>query len=329
MKHIRSITLGTVMAMSLTSCFREDEPVPPYESPAGVVTNMAEMKPDYSMQTYYDLETNSFVASNNREDWDFAFSCEAGVSAIYLNSAKRVRVFDTQSEDWAVPVTPSTAEWEYDESTGEPENTALSHRQVGRVYLLDLGFNITGTNIGYKKIKFVSSTEQNITLEYAEMNGSNIRSITLTKNPDYNFVYYSFKNGGGEVFPEPMKNRYDLLFTYYTTRVYYPNDPTKFEWYAVTGALLNPNGVAVAVDSSDKFASITYQDLPTFTYSEKRDAIGYDWKSYNIDAGVYTILVDNTYLIRDRSSNFWKLRFTGFTNDLGEKGYPKFEVGKF
>lgn len=329
MKAFKHILFGLTMATALTSCFKEDDPVPPYVSPEGVVKAMAETKSDYSMQVYYDLETNTFVASNHREDWDFSYSCEAGVSAIYLNSAKRVRVFDTQSEDWTVPVTVATLDWKYDESSGEPEKTALFNRSTGHVYVMDLGFNIAGANIGYKKVKFVSADEQSITLEYAELNGSNIRQLTLTKNPDYNFVYYSFKNEGGQVFPEPMKNRYDLLFSYYTTKVYYDGSQTEFEWYAVNGTLLNPNGVAVAVDSSDKFTTLTYQDLEKYTFSEKRDAIGYDWKSYNINTGVYTILVKNTYLIRDRSGRFWKLRFTGFTNPAGERGYPTFEVGRF
>lgn len=329
MKRIPHILFGLVMAMVLTSCFKEDDPVPPYESPAGVVTAEAATKSDYSMQVYYDLESNTFVGSNHREDWDFSYSCKAGVSAIYLNSAKKVRVFDTHSEDWAVPVTPSTAEWMYDESTGEPENTALFNRTNGHVYLMDLGVTTGGTAIGYRKLKFVSATEQQITLEYANMDGSDIRQIVLAKNADYNFMYYSFKNGGGEVFPEPLKNRYDLQFTFYTTKVPYPNDPTQFEWYGVNGTLLNPNGVAVAVDSADKFTTITYQDLSGYTFSEKRDAIGYDWKTYDLDAGVYTILVENTYLIRDRNGSFWKLRFTSFTNASGERGYPTFEVGKF
>ena len=317
------------MATCLSSCFKEDDPVPPYVSPAGVHTVVAEMKPDYSIQSYYDLETNTFVSSNNREDWDFSYSCKAGVSAVYLNSAKKVRVFDTQSADWAVSFTPSgSTDWLYDASTGEPENTALHNRINDNVYIMDLGVTVTGTAIGYKKIKFVSATEQDITLQYADLDGNNIRTLTLSKNADYNFVYYSFKNGGAQVTPEPTKDKYDLLFTFYTSKVYYDNN-TAFEWYGVSGVLLNPTGVTVAVDSADKFTSLTYQDLTNYTFSDKRDAIGYDWKTYDINAGVYTILVKNTYMVRDRNGSFWKLRFTSFTNALGEHGYPTFEVGKF
>lgn len=331
MKIVRYILFGIVVASTLTSCFKEDKPVPPYVSPAGVSTAVAEMKPDYSMQLYYDLHTNAFVKSNHREDWDFSYSCKAGVSAVYLNSAKRVRVFDTQSTDWAVPVTNLSAiNWAYDESTGEPEKTALYTRTNGHVYLMDLGVKTDGTTIGYKKIKFLSNTEQEINIEYANLDGSDVKAITLTKNADYNFVYYSFKDAGAQVYPEPKKSEYDFLFTYYTTRVYYDNSTTEFEWYLVAGVLLNPTDVSAAMDSTDNFTGITYQDLGNYTFSEKRDAIGYRWKRLtSINTGNYTIMIKYTYMVRDRSGDFWKLRFTSFTNELGQKGYPTFEVSKF
>jgi len=330
MKVLKYILFGFVVSSSLTACFKEDEPVAPYKSPEGVRTATIEMLPDYSQQVYFDLETSQFVKSNHREDWDLSYSCKAGVSAIYLNSAKRMCIFDTQSSDWNVPVNTSTTEWLFDESSGEPENTAFYNRVTGRIYLLNLGLSTAGAVIGYKKIRIVSSTEQAINLEYANVDGSDIKPFTLTKDADYNFVYYSFKNGGQQVSPEPKKDAYDLLFTYYTTRVYHSGSTTDFLWYSVTGVWINPNGVSVAIDSSDNFGGITYQDLNNFTFSDKRDIIGYDWKRLqSINTGAYTILTGNTYMINDRSGSFWKLRFTSFTNELGYKGYPTFEVGKF
>jgi hypothetical protein len=131
------------------------------------------------------------------------------------------------------------------------------------------------------------------------------------------------------VTPEPKKNRYDIQFTHYTTRVYYEGSTTEFEWYAVNGVLLNPNGVTVAVDSTDNFTGITFDELGNYTFSSRRDFIGYDWKSYDFDLATYKILSQNTYMIRDRFGDFWKMRFVSFTNALGERGYPTFEVAKF
>jgi len=331
MKLYRLILFGALVSSTLTSCFREDDPVPPYVSPAGVTTVQASTKPDYSQQTYYDLGTNTFVASNNREDWDIAFSCKAGVSAVYLNGSKKMRVYDTQGNDWAatIDVTDATLPWLYDESTGEPENTAFHNRAADRVYILDLGLSTVGNTLGYRKMRFTAADEQTITFEWADFQGNNVQTVTLTKNAEYNFIYFTFRDGGSTKIIEPKKNTYDLEFTQYTTRVYLSGSTTEFEWYSVNGVLVNPEGVSVAVDSTDNFAGITYDDLGNYTFSTKHDAIGYDWKTYDINAGVYTILIKNTYLIQDRTGVFWKLRFTGFTNALGERGYPTFEVARF
>ena len=37
------------------------------------------------------------------------------------------------------------------------------------------------------------------------------------------------------------------------------------------------------------------------------------------------LIPDMNYVIRDRDGFFYKLRFIDFNNDMGEKGYPKFE----
>lgn len=315
----------------LTSCFKEDDPVPPYVSPGGVVTVMAETRPDYSRQTYYDFSSNTFVASNHREEWDIAFSCSPGVTAIYLNSSKKMRVLDTQSEDWSVSFSPSDPEnsWRYDVSSGEPENTAFSGFVPGRVYVVDLGISTSGSGLGFRKVKIESSDMQSISFFYAQADGSDIKTASLTKNNAYNFVYFSFRNGGEPVSPEPEKNRYDIQFTHYTTLALFPGSTNQYEWYAVNGVLLNPTGVSVAVDSTDNFSGITFNQLSQYTFSTQRDFIGYAWKSYDIDLAAYTVISQNTYLVRDRFGDFWKMRFVSFTNQLGERGYPTFEVSRF
>jgi hypothetical protein len=70
---------------------------------------------------------------------------------------------------------------------------------------------------------------------------------------------------------------------------------------------------------------ITREHALELEFSSRADVIGYDWKYYNFDAGVYTVVPDMNYVIRDRDGFFYKLRFIDFNNDVGEKGYPKFE----
>ena len=58
------------------------------------------------------------------------------------------------------------------------------------------------------------------------------------------------------------------------------------------------------------------------------DAIGYDWKFYNFTSGVYTIRPNLNYIVHGVSGFYFKLRFVGFYNKDGLKGYPVIEYQK-
>ena len=47
--------------------------------------------------------------------------------------------------------------------------------------------------------------------------------------------------------------------------------------------------------------------------TNRADVIGYDWKYYNFDAGLYTIVPGLAYVIKDRDGFYYKLRFSIFT----------------
>jgi hypothetical protein len=89
--------------------------------------------------------------------------------------------------------------------------------------------------------------------------------------------------------------------------------------------LLNPNGVTAALDTIHDFLEMDINDIADLEFSTRADLIGYDWKYYNFDAGVYTIVEDMHYVIKDRDAYFYKLRFVDFYSDEGVKGYPTFE----
>jgi hypothetical protein len=125
---------------------------------------------------------------------------------------------------------------------------------------------------------------------------------------------------------EPPDTAYDIVFTQYTTMLYtdlgvpYP--------YLVTGVLSNRKGVEVAVDTLRPFALHTKETAMGLSYSSNLDMIGYDWKYYNFDDGTYTIRPKYCYLIRTVRGSLFKVRFIGFYNKNGSKGYPAFEYEK-
>ncbi len=336
MKRLKYIIYVFLLAC-ITSCFQEDEPVPPYQSPAGVTSGLAAMGPDYGIQMYYDIETDSFVQIVHRESWDLAFQCGDNEYHIFTNLAKRMSVANTGFTDFNAVSSGTGLTYRFDRSEGYLDSTAVgewgtfsagnanSHQFV---YVVDRGITTLGIDIGKKKMQVIGLTGGVYQIRVANLDGSSENIISVTKDPNQNFVHISLSGTGSQVDAEPNKNDWDLLFTQYTAKVTQIETQIT-EDYSVNGVLINPYLVQVAKDFSKPFTDIVYTDLQTYSYSEFWDAIGYDWKYYDFDNMVYVIEPDRTYIIRTVENNFYKLRFISFTNDLGEKGYPAFEFSKF
>jgi hypothetical protein len=83
-------------------------------------------------------------------------------------------------------------------------------------------------------------------------------------------------------------------------------------------------GVTVAVDTMNNYYNIGMDNIPDYVFSDARDAVGYEWKEYENDT--YTLIDSISYVINDQLGNYYKFRFTDYFNDLGQKGYPAFEI---
>ncbi len=321
----------------LSSCFKEDEPVPPYQSPAGVTNNVAGIGPLYGTQWYFDLSTDTFVKVTDRETWDIALQCGDDEYHIFTNLAKRMSVANTGSTDFSAVTSGTGYTYRFDRSEGYIDSLAIgewgtfnagdavSHNYI---YVVDRGITTMGVDIGKKKMQVLGLVGGVYQIRIANLDGTNEQIIPAARNPNKNFVYISFNGNGSVADVEPDKFDWDLVFTQYTAKVTQVSTNIT-EDYSVNGVLLNPYHVRVARDFTKPFLDIAYTDLSGYTYSTLWDAIGYDWKYYDFDAMVYVIEPNRTYIIQSTEGDYYKLRFTSFTNDLGEKGYPQFEIAKF
>jgi len=121
---------------------------------------------------------------------------------------------------------------------------------------------------------------------------------------------------------EPEKNAWDLLFT---------NHHHKFDNLALpfvlTQVLTNKhNGVVVAEDNNNNFFNITLKDTINYNFTNYWDEIGYDWKIRNSNDNSFTIDEKKSYVLKTTQGLFYKIRFIDFYNNIGEKGYPTFEI---
>ncbi|MCZ2336759.1 MAG: HmuY family protein [Chitinophagales bacterium] len=246
-----------------------------------------------------------------------------------------MRVVNTGSTNFSQTFSSSGWEWRIDNSGGWPDSTAIGEwgnvNQLNvvsnqYVYLIDRGYTANGNVIGYKKLQVIELTNQTYKVRFANLDGSQEQTISLNKDAAYNFLFLSFTQGIVEI--EPPKAEWDLLFSQYATPVLQESTGI-YEDYSVNGILLNPYLVTATRCFDKPFSELQYSDIGLYSFSKKRDIIGYDWKVFDFELSTYIIVSNNCYMIKNVDGDYYKLRVISFTDNQGVNGYTTFEVAKF
>ena len=284
----------------------------------GMKPASAEMGSDYSVQSYFDLATNTTVASNHKLDWEIAFSCDS--TLVMLNQAISDLRVAKYNGNWTDLVDETTLEFGWDSPSGTSDDFFIGSA-IDQIYIVKRGFNTLGEERGYRKI-FVEANDGAYTITTALLDGTDERQFTVDTDPAYNFVYAHLENG--QVNVAPPKEDWDIMFTHY---LYIYDPETEPFPYQVTGCLINPHYVRAYRTAEYTFDEVDWALAQTFNMTEKWDEIGFDWKVFDFDLG---FIVDETiiYLVESTEGEFYKMKFTSFYNDQGDKGYPQFMVQK-
>jgi len=317
MKQIKIICI----AVLLFSCEKSEIPIQPHEM-GDILSNQINMQSDYSKQVFYSLNNNIAIKENIKTDWDLGFESSEEGWRIILNTSTYSSVSKIINSNFEASISINNLTWQWENPTGIIEGTAIGdYRNENVIFIINRGYNINGNAAGYKKFMIESINNEYYSIKYANLDNTNSNTIEIQKDNSKNFQYLSFKNNT-VVNIEPNKEDWDLLFTQYTHLF---NDPDLPPSYLVTGVLINYlNNVLVSKDSINTFEDINYSNVETYTFSNKQNVIGYDWKTYNGNG--YVINTNLTYIIKDISNRYFKMRFIDFYNSYGEKGHPSFEI---
>ncbi len=282
----------------------------------------------YLYQVYYDCGTNQEVSINTKYDWDLAFEASEDGWHIILNTAKGMLASVTDITDLTSVTTDNGLELRWDSSTGNLDSTAIgdwgftSGNHV--VSIINRQFNANGQALGKVKMVVDSVTDQNYYIRFAALTEQQSTSFVIDKDPEKNFVHFSFENNGAHVNVEPDKENWDLLFTNY--QHFFSNLPLPF---VITGVHSNiHSGVKVAEDLNGNFFNITLEDTVNYTFSDRLDEIGFDWKIRNGADNSFTIEPNKSFIILSTEGIYYKMRFVDFYDENGNKGYPTFEIQK-
>lgn len=331
MKNISVAFSVSLLAVSLTSCFRPDVPqeafVPNGESTVRQI-EMAMYDPAiddtrYTNQVFIDLGTET-ITSVDRSSWDLGFETEG--DHVILNSANYMQVAYSDEKSFGEAWTESDKEqlvFGFDSATGNLEYTAIGNwwEHPGRVFLIDRGFDNETNPRGFQQLQIMAGGENDFTIRLANENGTNQREVHITKSIGHNFAFLSLKNDK-IVSVEPFQEDWDLVFGYYSYRY-----PDGFPYW-LTGALHNRFKVTTGFVESDSviWDSLTLQDTLQVNFRNDIDEIGFDWKAYQFGPPArYVTFSEQLYLLKDTEGYYYKLRFLDFYNEDGLKGFPQVE----
>ena len=313
----------------LTGCFPEDDPVVPLDIELIEIPYSM-----YDTQTWFNLQNMSVTSYNSFDDWDLGFESNGSGHHIILNTSKFMHAGNTGSSDFYGITANICDTMVYDDSGGDLSKTAIGNWAdfsdpsepvyPKSVYIIDLGADNDGVSYGSKKITFDSVDNNVYSIHFSNLDGSDEHYAEITTDPDRSFTHFSFRNGGSVVPLLPADNSWDLCFTQYSTILF--DDNNVATPYLVRGVYINMTGTSAARDTINSFYDITTEDISDYTFSSAQDIIGYDWKdfeddSYNINPGIF-------YVIKDRHGEYYKLKFAGFYNSTGQRGFPSFQCIK-
>jgi HmuY protein len=316
---------GALLFLGLTGCVKDELPVP--ARPLGAVKEgQACIGSDYGDQVWYDLSSSSVVSTNSKMDWDLAFECGASGWQVRLNTSRFMRALPLSTTDLSQPLDTAGfgPQWRIDHNGGSVDSTALGDwRTQLPLYAIELGYSTIGLPMGVRQLRVTSVDASGYTFEVAQMNGTGVQAFSIAKDPARAYVHFRISTGQ-RVDIAPPRGAYDLVFTQYTYQFYEPDLA-----YLVTGVVNGFSGARVATLESADFAQVQLADTLLHPFSSAQDAVGYEWKVYDFDLSVYTTHPERVYIVQDGQGLFYKMHFTDFYNEQGERGCPQFEVVSF
>ena len=310
-----------IFVLSLSSCFKDDKVV--IDNSAVMVE--LESLHDFNGQIFFSLKDRKVVKQNGIYDWDMAFDCREEKFNIILNSAKGMAAYNTEVKNFDRRFEVSLYPWQYDHPCGDLDQTCIgewgdfsfnSPQSFNEVYLINLGVRGQKTPLGFRKMQLIGFEDESYIFRFAELNGKDEYYDTIPKNPDYNFVYFSFQDSGSIVSIEPPKEDWDLLIGPYVDRmdtlgIYDIALDDKFAIY--DGVSQNRYLHDVSMDTLKNIDELNYFDMEHFEWSSYTNLIGNSWRKWESKDTAYRMVRPRTYVVRSKEEEYYILNFLEYS----------------
>jgi HmuY protein len=347
MNLLNKILLLTVVSISIISCKKDTDPILTISSGSeriqlnGIAGS--EQGNVAANAVYLDFSSEKTTAVP-RSSWDIGLYAGADFKAILninaVAGAKITNKYDLNLVGAADTIglslttsqfTPETSQLSFfDNVNGNLAQTVIptisSTASLNPVIIVNRG---TGGSIApraWVKMR-IQRTTNGYTVQYAGIQETSFKTISVTKNDAYNFQFLSFDNG--IVSAEPEKLAWDLVWSYSMYQANFGAGlvPYNFSDMIATNYLA---GVQVkekiysdATTANNAFTNFNKDSVIANPAIIGRWTIANNWRSTQPAIGAKQ---DRFYIIKDASGNFYKLKCLAMgVNDGGQRGKPEFK----
>lgn len=316
-----------LLILFIYGCERPEKPIKPFDR-GNAITNTIGMGNTYQNHIFFNLDSNKIIKTINRMDWDIAFDCKPERHIILLNNGRGVYAAATGKSNFASVTDTAGLKFLWGQPNLQLDSLAMGQwwLKPAEVFILNLGSDEFGQPLGFIKCIPELQSDKSLKVNWCKLDETAPKSFIISKNDDYNFSYYSLMNNKPADI-EPPKDKWDLWFTQYVKLVY-SSDFKISQNYQLAGVLVNHERIDVAWDFKTPYSNITPNNVISYNFLNIRDGIGYEWKAFNFSTNSYSVDPNMNYILKVSDGFYYKLHFLDFYNDLGVKGYPKFEFQK-
>ena len=280
------------------------------------------MNPGYASDIFYSMSQGE-VLNTPRSGWEMAFYTSAFSAGIIINDGSGVELYAYPNGDtsaWASMDTTGLSSWSplYNSPTdwedGAFNRLAQGHPDYGWGVYNMITHNIVGDSLyviktedgSFKKLWIVDkmSADNIYNIRFADLDGANQVDQSIDVKPfiSKNFIYYSITND--ELLDREPSESWDILFTKYIDLT--PTSNGELVEYLVTGVTSNVGLHA------NKFTGVgpNYDDWISKPFDSLKNTIGYDWKSFDMQAFSWVVDDSIAFFIRNGNDDVYKLVFT-------------------
>ena len=320
--------LFIALSVMSTGCIEKERPIAP-RPPSELESYQVNLGEGYGTRSYFNLSTGEVVASHQKEEWDLAFSIDLASEDptlnARLNTSRFMRATSLENTSIGDPMPSEIDEtlWQFDSPLGPQDGLAMAQTDFANneICLLDMGYTSAGQIMGWMMVN-VQSDNNEVTIDYQDEEGIQ-SSITFTMDETRDWTYVSLL-AGQTVNVEPEPESWHLMFSSYTEIFDYNGGPLP---YLVSGVLSIPSETQVHdAGTNQNWDDLFNSDWDNLEFTNHWNAIGYDWKSYSLELGEYSVDDEHLFCARDGMDREFLFRFLDFYDSSGNPGTVTLEI---